>query len=319
MGAYQFKHFNELVWATPLTPKIISTAIVILVFIFIHRLTRFLVARRFSDPMVRQGYWDLSRNINLFLTAAIIGGVWLDEMKTVSLLLTGLMAAFLIAAKELVLGFAGRLSLATSHHFRAGDRIQINGICGDVIDIGILFTWLAEVGGPHGENQSTGKVVVIPNLWLTLHPVSNYTHIHDYLWDEMDFTFPAEIDLEKVMEFLRTETAIYMADEIELAQRRIPRISKEYAVRVPPATPIVYVRLEKDPSGRHVAVLTLRFITEARARRGQTSNLTLHLLELLRKKRIPLVGMNPTPGTKTAKASPGGRASRRKSTALSSI
>lgn len=131
-----FLRLQELAWNSPLTPKFLMSVGVIVGAYTLHRLVRYYVGRRTHDPMVRQGYWDISRNLTIFVGAAFLLGVWLEEMKTVSLLLTGLMAAFLIASKEVVLGVSGRIALATSSHFRVGDRILVNGVCGDVVNIG---------------------------------------------------------------------------------------------------------------------------------------------------------------------------------------
>lgn len=290
-----FLRLQELAWNSPLTPKFLMSVGLIVGAYTLHRLVRYYVGRRTHDPMVRQGYWDISRNLTIFVGAAFLLGVWLEEMKTVSLLLTGLMAATLIASKEVVLGVSGRIALATSSHFRVGDRILINGVCGDVVNIGLLYTWLLEVGGEHGENQSTGRVVVFPNLWLTLYQVSNFTHLHEFLWDEIELAFPASIAIPEAMELMNAEAEDYLKDEMQRAARALPRLIETYAARLPPVTPIVYCRLERTALGDQYVVLTLRFVTQARRRRVSYSDLTQRLTVALRAKGIPLTGVPPLP------------------------
>lgn len=268
----------------------ITSIVLVLVFYFSHRIIKYYIAKSVTDPMVRQRYWDFSRNIAMLVVVALLAGVWMEQLKTVALLLIGLLAAFLIASKEVVLGVVGRVALAAAQPYEIGDRIRINGVAGDVVDIGLIYTWLLEVGGDQGERESTGRVVVIPNLWLTMYAIFNETRSHMYLWDELEMAFPLGIDVERAIKLITNETKVHLEDEIIKASKMVPKVIRSYAAKVPPVTPITYARLERSGGG-HFIVLTLRFVVRARGRRGIRSGLFLYLMGRLQEKGIPLLGL----------------------------
>ncbi|HEX7928746.1 MAG TPA: mechanosensitive ion channel domain-containing protein, partial [bacterium] len=265
-----------------------ATLAIVVGFYVLHQLFKWTISQLVSRPEVRQGYWGLSRNVLVFVATALIIAVWLEELKAVSLLLTGLLAATLLVNKELFLGLASRVALSVVQQYDIGDRIRINNLCGDVIDIGLLSTWLMEVDFDGVENQSTGRIVVFPHIWLSQHAVINLTRGHDFMWDEIQFSFPPDIDGTAAAALLAMEAERQVHEEIEHARRAVWKMAESYASRNPPVTPIAYARLVQQPSGHQILVMTLRFSVQVRRRREVHSRLVLHLLQKLREKEIPI-------------------------------
>jgi small-conductance mechanosensitive channel len=297
----------DLLRSWPNTHQAAGTAGILLGLYLLHLLLKRVIAQLVSRPEVRQGYWGLSRNLMLFLATALVVAVWIEELKAISLLLTGLLAATLLVNKELFLGLTSRLALSIIKQYEIGDRIRINNLCGDVIDIGLLSTWLMEVSFNGVENQSTGRVVVFPHIWLSQHAVYNLTRGHSFLWDEIEFSFPPDVDGTAVTALLTGEAERVLQDEIEQARRAVRKLAENYASRNPPVTPIAYARLVQHVSGHQILVLTLRFSVEARRRREVHSRLVLHLLRVLRERNIPLyMSLHDTLPPRSAAAPPAG-------------
>ncbi|MDH4120253.1 MAG: mechanosensitive ion channel family protein [Deltaproteobacteria bacterium] len=282
-------------WLGQAAYKAIITTVAIVLVVLAHRLTCRYLARRVANPDLRTQYWELSKNLYIFLGILVVAVVWLHELKTVSLLLTGLVAAFMVTNKEVFLGFAGRVYLASSGAYHIGDRIWINKTGGDVINIGLFSTWLQQVGGEHGENQSTGKIAIIPHLWLVQHDVVNFTKSNDYNWDEIAIPFPLDIPRRAVMELLQKEAAYFLRDEIVHATLAIPAITRFSAARMPPVTPVCYAGLERYNNGTRRLVLTVRFTVRARMRRHLHSGLLIHLLDALEAANVKYLS-DPPPG-----------------------
>lgn len=278
----------DLLRSWPNTHQAAATTGILLGLYLLHLLLKRVIAQLVSQPEARQGYWGLSRNLMLFLATSLVVAVWIEELKAISLLLTGLLAATLLVNKELFLGLTSRLALSIIKQYEIGDRIRINNLCGDVIDIGLLSTWLMEVSFNGVENQSTGRVVSFPHIWLSQHAVYNLTRGHPFLWDEIEFSFPPDVDGAAVTVLLAGEAERVLHDEIEQARRAVRKLAENYASRNPPVTPIAYARLVQHVSGHQILVLTLRFSVEARRRREVHSRLVLHLLRVLRERGIPL-------------------------------
>jgi hypothetical protein len=279
---------KELLQHDQVVRQILATAVLLAVLYGTYLAVRFSVGRGVKRLERRQSYWGLARNLALLAGAVLIGAVWVDELKTVSLLLTGLIAAMLVVNKEIVLGLAGRVLLAAAEPYRLGDRIRIDGTCGDVIDIGLLYTQLMEVGFDGQELQSTGRIIAIPHLWLTGHAIVNSTLGHAYLWDEITLAFPLDVDGAAVARIMEAETTTILAPELAEAQQEVVELAQRFASRSPPVTPVAYARAVQQLSGHQVLQITLRFSVPARRRRDLSSRVLIHLLGVLRARGIPL-------------------------------
>ena len=278
----------QLFRSEPLMLKLAETAALLAAIYGVHRLLSYYIGRLVTRPETRVKYWGYSRSLWVLLAAALVLAVWLEELRTVTLVLAGVLAGIVITGKEVFLGLAGRMSLATADHYKIGDRIRINGLCGDVINIGLLYTWLLEVDYQHAENQATGRVILVPHLWLTQHAVINATLGHEYVWDELDFAFPVAVDGQRVTTLLTQAAAEFLRADVAEAARNVPRLGQTFAAKDPPVTPISYARLVMASSGHQYLAVTLRYVVRVRARRVRHSALTLHLLALLREQGLPV-------------------------------
>jgi len=149
------------------------------------RALRAVVARQVEDPEIR---YRSSRAIG-------IGGwavAFLLVVTAFSGSISGLLASFSIigagiafALQEVIASVAGRMALTTGRFYRVGDRVQLGGIKGDVIDIGILRTTLMEIGDWVQGDLYTGRVVRVANSFVFKEPVFNYSGDFKFLWDEV--------------------------------------------------------------------------------------------------------------------------------------
>lgn len=281
---------SELLLAKGLRALLIIAA-TYLVLAVMQRLLRVLV----DSPEVRQNWRSVIRITLIFIAVILVAGVWIEELRTVSLVLTGLMAAFLLVNKEVFLGLTGRVLLFAGHHYKLSDRIMINGVAGDVVSIGLLTTRLMEVGGHTGELQSTGRVITIPHIWLTQFHVSNLTSLHGYLWDEVVLLFPPDARLAPVLSALEETAKSVLQTEMELARKAVSRSRDDIAYRPAPVTPVAYAELPGEPLPGNPVRVALRFTVPVRRRREMHSALTLAVLTRLKQEGISLrdVGTGP--------------------------
>ncbi|MDH4224625.1 MAG: mechanosensitive ion channel [Deltaproteobacteria bacterium] len=279
----------EALFGGPAWAKAQVTFVILVVLFATHHLLRYYTGRLVTGLTMRQKYRQVSRTTNILLAILLIMAVWVQELKTISLLLTGLLAAFMVTNKELILGLAGRVGLAVTNQYSLGDRIQVNGVTGDVVNIGLLYTWMLEVGGARGENQSTGKVVSFPHIWLLQTSVVNFTHSHQYVWDEIEFVFPIYSNRREMIALITSLAGGYLKEDILKAAVDMPHLMNDYAAKLPPPTPVCYAHLERQIAGLKRMVITLRFAVAARARRQVHSGLLLHILDELENNGIYLL------------------------------
>lgn len=98
--------------------------------------------------------------------------IWADELRTLALSLVAIAAAVVLATKELIMCMSGTLVRASGATFEIGDRIEVEGVRGDVIDHQLLTTTVLEIGPGH---QPTGRTVVLPNSVFLTAKVFNET------------------------------------------------------------------------------------------------------------------------------------------------
>lgn len=261
----------------------------VIVSLFFHHLVR----RSVRDLSLRQKYWGLIRIFTLVIGVIMVFGVWLEEVKTVGLLMTGFIAAGLLTFKEVWLGIAGRMALAIGDHYSEGDRVTINGVSGDIVNIGLLYSWMAEVD--HKAEQSTGKIILIPHMWLLLHHVANHTLKHDYIWEHIEFYFPLHSDTRRVITVMEEEANRYLGDNIQKAERSIAKIRNYFAVKTAPATPKAYLRSQFQAPNYFFLVVSLRITIKDRDKREVISQLTQNLVERFHREKIPLLSAEKEP------------------------
>lgn len=94
-------------------------------------------------------------------------------------------AGIAFALQEVITSVAGWIALSFGQFYTIGDRVQLGGIKGDVIDIGMLRTTIMEIGEQVKGDQYTGRIVRITNSFVCQGPVYNYSADFPFVWDEI--------------------------------------------------------------------------------------------------------------------------------------
>ena len=256
---------------------VLSGAVLVIAFV-LTKVGQRLAVRYLEEPERRYRTSKMiSRSATLVVILALVL-IWSPRPEAAVALLTIVGAGLAIAMREALLSLVGWIVLVIRSPYRHGDRIEVNGIRGDVIDVRLLHSTLMEVGGWVGADQSTGRLVDFPNAWIFLHGVYNYSRGFGFIWNELAFTVTFRSDWEAARDLMLAraeETSNIVAQQ---AKRQIRRMSRDYLVHYGILTPFVYVQITE----RGVR-LTLRYLCEVRKRRGTAHALTISLLEDFRK------------------------------------
>ncbi len=144
-----------------------------------------------------------------------------------------------------------------------GDRIEIAGHKGDVIDIRLQQFTLNEIGNWVDADQSSGRIIHIPNGKVFSEPVANYDRGFRYIWHEVPVLVTFESDWKKAKDIL-TGIAFKHAEHLTAqAEQDLLTASRQYLINYTKLTPIVYTSVT-DSGVR----LTIRYLIEPRRRRG---------------------------------------------------
>ena len=214
----------------------------------------------------------LSRMLWLLGLIAIIT-LWSPDASQLITVLTIIGAGLAVALRDVLLSFVGWVHLQLHPPDRPGDRIEVNQLRGDVVDIGLTQTTMLEIGEWVEANQSTGRLLHIPNGWIYQHGVKNDTEGFEYLWFEqfviVTFDSNWERAREIILEIAETEVPNCEKD----ARKQLREMTSEYLVQMNVLSPYVYVSLAD--SG---VKLTLRHLTAARGRRTVRHELITKIL-----------------------------------------
>lgn len=123
--------------------------------------------------------------LGYLITIVFLTVIFSDKLGgfTVALGVAGAGIAF--ALQEVIASFAGWLAIMFGGFYNTGDRVQLGGIKGDVMDIGVLRTTIMETGQWVDGDLYNGRIVLIANSYVFKEPVFNYSGDFPFLWDEI--------------------------------------------------------------------------------------------------------------------------------------
>jgi len=161
--------------------------------------------------------------------------------------------------------------------YEPGNRIEIGKHKGDVIDIAIFYTTLVEIDNWIEEDQSTGRIVKVPNNLVIKESVYNYNTGFPFVWNEIKVLVTFESNWEEAKKVMLDTTKEY-TDQIEDMEKAIKKLSRKYLIYFSKLTPIVYTKIKE--SG---VELSLRHLTIVKKRRTVSSELQEKILNEFRK------------------------------------
>ena len=254
--------------------RVLSSVLVIIILFVLRRALLAVVSRRVEDPTSRYRWAKTSAYTASLIGLAVVIQIWVIALRSLSTFLGLLSAGLAIALRDLVADFAGWLFILFRRPFDLGDRIQIGSHAGDVIDRRIFQFSIMEIGNWVGADQSTGRVIHIPNQRVFLEPLANYSAGFPYLWNELKVLVTLESDWKKAKTLFAEITKGITKDVVAEAQRPGNEGAQRFLIHYRTLTPAVYTSVEE--SG---VLLTVRYLCRPRERRGTSEALWEEILQ----------------------------------------
>ncbi len=203
------------------------------------------------------------RNATVGIVLLSVTVVWAQELRAVAISVAAVAAALVLATKEFIMCLMGSTLRASGGSFRVGDRIEVAGIRGDVLDIGPLTTAVLEVGPGQSIHQRTGRKITLPNSVFLTNPVTNETMSDDFVLHVLRVPVAADADWRAARDKLAAIALERCAQYVDDTRHALAKASPAgVGGNLISTEPIVYLELP-DP-GR--LELLLRFPTPARQR-----------------------------------------------------
>ncbi len=246
-----------------LQEKLFYSLIVLTIIWAIRLIVLALVGRRTEDASALYRWRKNSEYVALVLIALLIGRIWIEDLQSAATFLGLLSAGLAIALQDPITNFFGWLFIIWRHPFEVGDRIQIGENAGDVVDIRYFQFTTMEIRNWVDADQSTGRVLHIPNRKVFSETLANYSKGFAYIWNEIPVQITFESDRQNAREILLAIAEKHAAHLSTDARERVREAARRYMINYEKLNPTVYTRVEA--SG---VLLTVRYLCEPQQRRN---------------------------------------------------
>ena len=254
--------------------KLLASLIVVVAMAVLRRVVLHLVHRSTDDIRLRYR-WHKSTSYAAFgLGLVIVATIWANAFRSVGTFLGLVSAGLAIALKDLIVNLAGWAFIVWRRPLQVGDRVQIGEHRGDVIDVRIFQFTLLEIGNWVDADQSTGRMIHVPNGRVLTDVLANYSSGFEYIWNELPVMVTFESNWKKAKETLQAIADEHATHLTQTAEHRIREVSRRFMIFYSKLTPIVYTSIAE--SG---VVLTVRYLTDPRERRGTAQAIWEDVLE----------------------------------------
>jgi small-conductance mechanosensitive channel len=210
--------------------------------------------------------------VGLLLILLVIFGVPRQMPTILGLATAGLTVVF----QDFILAFCGWFVLMGPNGVRVRDWIEIDGVGGEVVELGLFRTWLLETGNWTAHGHPTGRRVSFLNGYAIRGKYFNFSTVGQWMWDEMKVSVPPGTGIHPLIEGIYEATVKATEADAKMAEGEWKRVTHEEGSPQFSAMPSVNLR----PAGAGVDIV-IRYITRAGVRLETRNQLFAKIVELM--------------------------------------
>jgi small-conductance mechanosensitive channel len=218
--------------------------------------------------------------VTLLLVLLVIFGAPSQVPTILGLATAGLTVVF----QDFILAFFGWFVLMGKNGIRVGDWVEINGVGGEVVEIGLFRTSLLETGNWTDKGHPTGRRVTFINNFAITGQYFNFSTSGQWMWDEISVNIPPGVETQKTIEAIHAAVTKETEKDADLAEQEWQRATKQQGLSQFRATPSVDMR----PAASGVDII-VRYVTRAGDRFDLRNKLYQAVIDLLRKPEAAVV------------------------------
>jgi len=224
--------------------KLVASVLIIFVISVIKILLANYIDKTKSLELDQKRRWSVNSNSILsFIFFIGITVIWIAELQNIALSFIAFAVALVLAMKEMILCFTGGIYRAVNTTFHLGDRIEIDGIRGDVIDRKMMSTTILEIGPRQRTHQYTGRSIVLPNSMFLSNVVINESFLKNYVLHTFKIPLAIQSDWEKAEEIILNVANDRCEEFAERAQRYLDTVQKKAHLETPQVKPRVHINI----------------------------------------------------------------------------
>ncbi len=258
----------------PTVGKLIATAVGILIIFVIVRFLQRSLTRYVKDSDTRYRVRKFVNFIGYLTGMLFLGIIFSDRLGKLTVAFGVAGAGIAFALQEVIASIAGWVAVSLGRFYRTGDRIQLGGTKGDVIDIGLLRTTLMECGEWVRGDLYNGRIVRVANSFVFKEPVYNYSADFPFLWDEIIVPVRFGSDPKTAREILQSIAHELLGEYAARSKTAWKQVVEKYMIYEAGVEPTVTVSVDEN-----WMEFTLRYIVDYKSRRSTKDQLFSRILE----------------------------------------
>jgi small-conductance mechanosensitive channel len=228
--------------------RAIVFAAVIVIVLILFEVWRRAIFRYVHDFRRRYQFLLLRRILLWCIIAITIAFALASEIGSIATFAGLITAGIAVALQNVILAIAGYFFLIGKYGVRVGDRVQISGITGDVVDIGLIRLHLMEIGGTGSDRHPTGRVVVFSNSVVFQPTASFFKQIPgtSFVWHEVSLNLAPDSDYRTAERRIMGAVEKVFAEYHEQIEQQHRNMEQTLNVNVPKPRPISRLHLTHD-------------------------------------------------------------------------
>lgn len=258
----------------PLVGRIVAVLVVLTILVVVLNLLKRTLSRRISDSNTRYRVKKILTFASYLAGLILIATIFSDKLGGLTVAFGVAGAGIAFALQEVIASVAGWLAVSLGGFYKIGDRLQLGGIKGDVIDISILRTTLMELGQWVNGDQYNGRVVRIANSFVFKEPVFNYSGDFPFLWDEITMPVKYGSDLRLARSILSQIAVDELQTFADSARQSWTELVKNYMIEDASVDPAVTIAANDN-----WVEFSLRYVVDYKRRRTTKDLLYSRILE----------------------------------------
>ena len=211
--------------------------------------------------------------VGYLLTIILLSVVFSDKLGGLTVAIGVAGAGIAFSLQEIIVSFAGWLAIIFGGFYKSGDRVQLGGIKGDVMDIGMLRTTVMETGQWVDGDLYNGRIVLIANSFVFKEAVFNYSGQFPFLWDEIKIPVKFGSNYEMAKQILIQVGKDVAGDLTIQSRKEWTQLQKKYRLEDAQTEPMVSI-----VANDNWVEFTLRYVVEYKKRRSTKTDLFTQIL-----------------------------------------
>jgi len=257
----------------PTLGRIIASFIALLIVISLVKILQRVIVNKVKDVETRYRFRKSISFFGYLVAMFALTIIFSNKLSGLTVAFGVAGAGIAFALQEVIASFAGWFAISFAKYYKTGDRVQLGGIKGDIIDIGILRTTLMELGQWVNGDLYNGRVVRIANSFVFKEPVFNYSGDFPFLWDEITIPIKYGSDHKFARELLEKISNDLLNDYASKAKSAWKELVEKFLIEDASVRPMITM-IAND----NWIEFTIRYVVDYKARRTTKDKLFNRIL-----------------------------------------